>query len=201
MTNQSDNSSPNSSSTLSSTGSDPDFVVNSTDTFPQLTQRETHAQTKAKTDAILVHNKGGNQYNLIDFGLNISSPPSSSGKISTNRTVKQPMVVTTTAEKPFEKVFLDIFEPLTISQNVHSYILTIQDDITKLSAAAPLFRHDANSVIQAFVEKFIYLHGISGSIVTDSGTEFMSKIFKECCKTLRIEKMNPFHIIRNRTAA
>ena len=33
-------------------------------------------------------------------------------------------------------------------------------------------------------------HGIPESIVTDCGTEFMSKIFKECCKLLKIEKMN-----------
>lgn len=67
MTSKSDSSGPSSPSTLSSTGSDPDFVVNSTGTIPQPTQRETRAQTKAKTDAILAHNKGGSLENLIDL--------------------------------------------------------------------------------------------------------------------------------------
>ncbi|KAL4082949.1 hypothetical protein QTP88_029447 [Uroleucon formosanum] len=114
---------------------------------------------------------------------------------SMNRTIKQPMVITTTAKKPFEKIFLDIVGPLTTTNEGHSYILTIQDDLTKFSAAFPLVTHDANSVAKTFVEKFICQHGIPESIVTDCGTEFMSKIFKECCKLLKIEKMNttPYH--------
>lgn len=114
---------------------------------------------------------------------------------SMNKTIKQPMVITTTAERPFEKVFLDIVGPLTTTTKNHSYILTIQDDLTKFSSASPLITHDANSVAKAFVEGFICQHGIPESIVTDCGTEFMSKTFKECCKLLQIEKMNttPYH--------
>ncbi|KAL4108059.1 hypothetical protein QTP88_018316 [Uroleucon formosanum] len=114
---------------------------------------------------------------------------------SMNRTIKQPMVITTTAKKPFEKIFIDIVGPLATTNEGHSYILTIQDDLTKFSAAFPLMTHDANSVAKTFVEKFICQHGIPESIVTDYGTEFMSKIFKECCKLLKIEKMNttPYH--------
>jgi hypothetical protein len=54
------------------------------------------------------------------------------------------MVITTTAKKPFEKIFLDIVGPLTTTNKGHSYILTIQDDLTKFSAAFPLVTHDAN---------------------------------------------------------
>lgn len=40
------------------------------------------------------------------------------------------MVVTTTATKPFEKVFLDIVGPIEKSSKGNSYILTIQDDLS-----------------------------------------------------------------------
>jgi hypothetical protein len=98
-------------------------------------------------------------------------------------------------QKTVRKIFLDIVGLLTTTNEGHSYILTIQDDLTKFSAAFPLVTHDANSVAKTFVEKFICQHGIPESIVTDCGTEFMSKIFKECCKLLKIEKMNttPYH--------
>jgi len=67
--------------------------------------------------------------------------------------------------------------------------------LTKFAAAFPLVTHDANSVAKAFVEGFICQHGIPKSIVTDCGTKFLSRIFKECCKLLQIETMNttPYH--------
>jgi len=54
-----------------------------------------------------------------------------------NRTIKQPMVITTTAKKPFEKIFLDIVGPVDLSCKGNSYILTIQDDLSKYSIAVP----------------------------------------------------------------
>lgn len=109
---------------------------------------------------------------------------------SSNHRVQQPMVVSTTAMRPFEKVFLDIVGPVDTSHKGNSYILTIQDDLSKYSTAIPLQNHTANTIAQAFVEHFVCLHGIPDSIVTDQGREFMSKIFTTCCKLLKIQKIN-----------
>ncbi|KAF0682163.1 Uncharacterized protein FWK35_00037242, partial [Aphis craccivora] len=97
-------------------------------------------------------------------------------KKSMNRTIKQPKVVTKTANKPFEKVFHDTAEPLTTTNEGHSYILTIQENVNKFSAVVT---HDANSATKTFVERFICQYCIPESIVTDCDTELMSKIFKE----------------------
>lgn len=78
---------------------------------------------------------------------------------SSNKTTRQPMVISTTASKPFEKIFLDIVGPLPTSNRQNNYILTIQDDLTKFSAAFPLSTHDANTVARALVEGFICQHG------------------------------------------
>ncbi|KAL4135986.1 hypothetical protein QTP88_007560 [Uroleucon formosanum] len=114
---------------------------------------------------------------------------------SNNTTTHQPMVITTTASKPFERIYLDIVGPLTVSEKQNSYILTIQDDLTKFSSAFPLHSHDAQNVAKALVEGFICQHGIPEIILTDCGTKFLSKLFKECCKLLEIEKLNttPYH--------
>lgn len=45
---------------------------------------------------------------------------------SSNRSIQQPIVVTTTAMKPFEKIFLDIVGPVETSLKDNSYILTLQ---------------------------------------------------------------------------
>ena len=109
---------------------------------------------------------------------------------SSNHNVKQPMVVTTTATKPFEKIFLDIVGPIELSLKGNSYILTIQDDLSKFSVAIPLPNHTANTISKAFVEHFICLHGIPQSLVTDQGRDFMSKMFSTCCKLLKIQKIH-----------
>jgi transposase InsO family protein len=99
------------------------------------------------------------------------------------------MVVTSTANKPFEKIFLDIVGPLETSTEGNTYILTMQDDLTKFSSAVPLVDHTANSIAKAFVENFVCLHGIPESIVTDQGQDVLSKIFTACCKLLQIDKI------------
>lgn len=52
---------------------------------------------------------------------------------STNRTVKEPMVITTTSSRPFEKIFLDIVGPLPKSHKGNVYILTLLDDLSKFA--------------------------------------------------------------------
>lgn len=130
-----------------------------------------------------------------DVQAYVSSCSSCKKNKSSNTTIQQPMVITTTASRPFERIALDIVGPLATSERQNSYILTIQDDLTKFSAAFPLRTHDANSVAKALVEGFICQHGIPEIILTDCGTEFLSKLFKECCKLLKIEKINttPYH--------
>ena len=44
---------------------------------------------------------------------------------------KLPMIITDTAEKPFEKVFMDIVGPVGTSVRGNNYILTFQDSFSK----------------------------------------------------------------------
>ncbi|XP_060871360.1 uncharacterized protein LOC132945602 [Metopolophium dirhodum] len=96
----------------------------------------------------------------------------------TNRKIKQPMVITTTSSKPFEKIFLDIVEPLVTTASGNTYILTMQDDLTKYSLGVPLPNHTANTVAEAFVVHFVCIHGIPETILTDQGTDFLKNTHK-----------------------
>jgi hypothetical protein len=133
------------------------------------------------------HNWKGMKNDVLEY---IKACESCKINKSDNRSVQQPMVITSTASKAFEKIFLDIVGPLETSHQGNSYILTFQDDLTKFSLAVPLPNHTANTIAKAFVEHFICYHGIPDSILTDQGPDFMSKIFKECCKLLQIKKIN-----------
>lgn len=105
------------------------------------------------------------------------------------RNTKMPMKLTTTSEKPLEKIFLDIVGPLPVSMNNNKYILTLQDDLTKYSIAMPIPNQEAITISKVFVENFICKFGSPDFILTDQGTNFMSDVFKEMCKLLKIKKL------------
>lgn len=105
------------------------------------------------------------------------------------------MAITTTSTKPFQKIFLDVVGKLPTSYRNNSYILTMQDDLSKYLLAIPLEDHKADTIARAFVERFVCIHGIPAAILTDNGPEFVSEIFVKTCKILGIEKQlsSPYH--------
>lgn len=112
------------------------------------------------------HSWKGLKTDVVDY---IKKSRSCQVNKASNHTVKQPMVITTTARAPFEKIFMDIVGPIITSYKNNSYILMIQDDLTKYSLAIPIPRHDANTIAKEFVDKFVCFHGAPKSIVERPG--------------------------------
>jgi hypothetical protein len=102
---------------------------------------------------------------------------------------KAPMEITTTAEHPFEKCSLDIVGPLPETNRGNKYILTFQDDLSKLVTAIPIAQQDANTVAREFVLNIILKMGTPKHILTDQGTNFLSDLFKNSCKLLKIKML------------
>lgn len=101
---------------------------------------------------------------------------------------KQPMVITTTAQSAFDKIFLDIVGPLDKDLDNFSYILTLQCELTKYVEAYPLVSKDSISVARAFVDNFVLRYGVPREIASDRGTEFISSTMTEVCKLLNIKQ-------------
>ncbi|KAL4100898.1 hypothetical protein QTP88_020923 [Uroleucon formosanum] len=116
-------------------------------------------------------------------------------KNKTHRKTKQPMLITTTVTKAFERICLDIVGPLPITELGNTHILTMQDELTRYALAVALASTDATTVARAFVECCVCIFGIPTSILTDCGTNFLSDVFKNMCKLLDIEKSKttPWH--------
>lgn len=104
--------------------------------------------------------------------------------------VKEPMVITSTANTAFEKIYLDIVGPLDRDNDNYSYILTLQCELSKYVEAYPLISKSTVAVARSFVNNFILRYGIPKEIATDRGTEFMSSTMNEVCKLLNINKLN-----------
>ncbi|XP_025161882.1 uncharacterized protein LOC112590215 [Harpegnathos saltator] len=77
---------------------------------------------------------------------------------------KQPMVITDTPREAFEKISMDIMGPLPTTSSGNSYILTIQDLLTKYSTAIALRQASALDVADAFINNFICLYGAPKAI-------------------------------------
>jgi hypothetical protein len=73
------------------------------------------------------------------------------------------LAITSTSSRPFEKIFLDIVGPLTTTLSGNTYILTMQDDLTKYSLGIPIPDHQANTVAKAFVVPLI-INSIDSSL-------------------------------------
>jgi len=102
---------------------------------------------------------------------------------------KAPMEITTTAERPFEKCYLDVVSPLPVTLEGNKHILTFQDDLSKHVVAVPIGQQDAETVARAFVEKIVLTHGTPQTLQTDQGANFVSEVFRNTCKILNINNI------------
>lgn len=100
---------------------------------------------------------------------------------------KQPMVITDTPGRAFDKISMDIVGPLPVTRKGNSYILTIQDLLTKYCFAIPLMRTTAVDIAEAFVDKFVCAVGAPKAILTDQGRNFLSSLMKTVAKKYRIK--------------
>lgn len=101
---------------------------------------------------------------------------------------KLPLEITSTSSQPFERISLDIVGPLPLTEEGNRFILTFQDDLTKFLFAISLPDHTAETVSEGFI-KFISIFGTPISILTDQGSEFMSSLFADLNKTLKIKHL------------
>lgn len=100
---------------------------------------------------------------------------------------KIPLKITTTSERAFQRISLDMVGPINTSNN-NTYILTMIDDLTKYLIAVPIPNGEANTIAEAFVKNFILIYGQPETILTDRGSNFMSEVFRNVCKLFKIKK-------------
>ena len=102
------------------------------------------------------------------------------------------MEVTTTAERPFEKCYLDVVGPLPVTLEGNKYILALQDDLSKYVVAVPIEKQDAETVATAFVEKIVLTYGTPQILQTDQGANFT-------LRALKLGRFSPLRSTQNHT--
>lgn len=108
---------------------------------------------------------------------------------------KEQAVIPDTPIDPNDKISMDIFGPLTKTKRGNQFILSIQDQLTKYLVLVPLKDQQAQSIIDQLLEHYIYIFSAPRTILTDQGTNFVSKLMETFEQAFKIKhiKTTSFH--------
>lgn len=111
----------------------------------------------------------------------------SASKIS--RHTKSPMMITSTSDHPFQKVYVDFVN--VERQHVSEYpcIFTCIDELTKFGIAVRAKNCTSQLAAKKFVKHVILKHNIPESVVSDQASVFLHDMFKEITKLFKIKKI------------
>lgn len=101
----------------------------------------------------------------------------------------EPMVITTTPQRAFDRLIIDTIGPLTKSINDNSYALTVICDLSKYLIMIPLQNKSAKAIATALFNQVILTFGPIKEILSDRGTEFVNETIKELCEMLKIHQI------------
>ena len=99
-------------------------------------------------------------------------------------------LVTMKVPGAFERVSVDVLGPLPITVSGHRYVLCFTDHCTRWPILVPLKETDACTVARVFFDYVICEHGCPNSLLSDRGTNFLSKVVLEVCRIMRTQKLN-----------
>lgn len=100
-----------------------------------------------------------------------------------------------TAERPFEKVMIDIAGPLPVSSSGHTYILGIIDVFSRYLMLVPLRRITTDVIVDTILKRWLSVFGCPEVIISDGGPSLNSKLMKQFCQQFNVTKKitSPYH--------
>lgn len=107
-----------------------------------------------------------------------------------NRHTKFPMEITDSPSHPMSKLSLDIVGPMPMTELGNVYVLSVIDHFTRYAWTIPLKTIDATVVADALMTNVFLQVGFCDRILSDRGSNFLSKIFLRFCELLDIEKIS-----------
>lgn len=133
----------------------------------------------------------GMKSDIIEY---IKNCPTCQIKKITRKKSREPMIITDTSTRPFEKISLDFIGPLPLTENGNQHILVIQDDLTKFTIVRATPTHDTQTVAKILIEIFCTF-GIPRKLRTDKDIVFCFAFITEINNRLGIQKLEctPYH--------
>ena len=101
--------------------------------------------------------------------------------VKCNNERKEGLMIPITSSKKLEKVFVDICGPLPRSggRRQYKFIVIIFDHYTKFTKLYPINRATTKKLLEIILHKYMPEVGTPRSIITDHGTQFKGRRWKE----------------------
>ena len=96
---------------------------------------------------------------------------------------------------PMERLAMDILGPLPLTPRGNRFVLVVTDYFTKWTESYAISNQEAVTVAEKLVAEYVCRFGVPRELHSDQGTNFESKVMKEVCKLLDIQKTRttPLH--------
>jgi hypothetical protein len=91
------------------------------------------------------------------------------------------------ANHAFEIIGMDIVTPLKVSMKGNKHLVVITDYYTKWAEAYALPDIEAETIARVLIREIISRHGAPRRIITDRGSQFMSKVFREVTELIQMK--------------
>eukprot|EP00111_Clytia_hemisphaerica_P012397 TCONS_00036391-protein len=91
---------------------------------------------------------------------------------------------------PFDRLAVDITGPFPVSDNGNKYILVATDHFTRWPEAFPIPTAEAPVIARIFFNEIVCRHGAPSELLSDRGTNFLSKLLREVCRITNTQKIN-----------
>ncbi len=95
----------------------------------------------------------------------------------------------------FDRVAVDCLGPLPLTKNGNRHIVIFSDYLTRWIEALCVTDMKASTIAWLFVDEIISRHGAPRELLSDQGTNFLSKLVAEVCELFQTRKVNttPYH--------
>lgn len=99
------------------------------------------------------------------------------------------MVITSTSDYPFQKVYIDFVIVEKQYKSAYPCIFTCIDELTKYAVAVRARDCTATTAAKKFVKHVVLKYNIPDAVVSDRGSAFLSETFSEITKLFKIKKI------------
>ena len=104
-------------------------------------------------------------------------------KTASKKVPPAPLIPLPVISEPFTRVAMDIVGPLPRTKSGNKYVLVLRHYATRYPEVVPLRSVDAEHVAEEIIKIFARV-GVPEEILTDQGSNFMSKLLSELYRLL-----------------
>lgn len=106
------------------------------------------------------------------------------------RKVKAPLVITDNAQRPFEKLYVDVVGPLPPSgEEGYKYIFSVCDCLSRFVIFRPMKDQTSETLARVLFEEVVCKFMVPEVIVSDNGPSFVSKLMQDVYKIMKVKQV------------